>query len=118
MSGSSPPRSARLQDSDAVEPAPNGAKPMLTLTDVAKRYLATDATVALSVLRDISLQLARGEGIAIVGPSGSGKSTLLNIIGTLDRPERGSVRLDDRELTTLSERELADVRAREIGFVF
>ena len=64
------------------------------------------------------MRIASGESLAIVGPSGSGKSTLLNIIGTLDRPDRGSVRLDDRELTTLSERELAAVRAREIGFVF
>jgi lipoprotein-releasing system ATP-binding protein len=80
--------------------------------------LATDATEALPVLRDVNFQLTAGEAIAIVGPSGSGKSTLLNIIGTLDRPDRGSVRLDDRDLTTLSERELAAVRARKIGFVF
>jgi lipoprotein-releasing system ATP-binding protein len=80
--------------------------------------VATDATEALPVLRDVNLQLTAGEAIAIVGPSGSGKSTLLHLIGTLDRPDRGSIRLDDRELTTLSERELAAVRAREIGFVF
>ena len=92
--------------------------PLLALTDVTKCYVATDATDALTVLRDVNLQLTPGEAIAIVGPSGSGKSTLLNIIGTLDRPDCGSVRLDDRELTTLSERELAAVRAREIGFVF
>jgi ABC-type lipoprotein export system ATPase subunit len=118
MSGSSPPKSSRREDSGAAEQAPYGTKPLLALIDITKSYVATDATEALTVLRDVNLQLASGEAIAIVGPSGSGKSTLLNIIGTLDRPDRGSVRLDDRELTTLSERELAAVRAREIGFVF
>ena len=101
----------------SAEPAGH-AGPLLTLTDVAKSYAATDAAESLPVLRDVNLQLPPGEAIAIVGPSGSGKSTLLNIIGTLDRPDRGSVQLGDRDLTTLSERELAAVRAREIGFVF
>jgi lipoprotein-releasing system ATP-binding protein len=118
MSGSSTPRSERRQDAGAADQAPKPARPLLALIDVAKGYAATDATEALLVLRDVNLQLAPGEAVAIVGPSGSGKSTLLNIIGTLDRPDRGSVRLEDRELTTLSERELAAVRAREIGFIF
>jgi ABC-type lipoprotein export system ATPase subunit len=118
MSGSSPPQSERRQDAGAAEQVPKGAKPLLTLTEAAKSYVATDAAEGLLVLRDVNLQLARGEAIAIVGPSGSGKSTLLHIIGTLDRPDSGSVRLDDRELTALPERELAAVRAREIGFIF
>src|SRR5438132_12375667 len=118
MSGSSPPQSTRRQNAETAAPASNAAKPLLALTGVTKTYAATEATEALFVLRNVSLQLAPGEAIAIVGPSGSGKSTLLNIIGTLDRPDRGSVRLDDRDLTTLSERELAAVRACEIGFVF
>jgi lipoprotein-releasing system ATP-binding protein len=91
---------------------------LLSLTGVAKSYAATEASAATPVLRDVNLQLAAGESVAVVGPSGSGKSTLLNIIGTLDRPDRGRVLLDDRDLTTLSERELAAVRCREIGFVF
>lgn len=118
MSSSSQPQPALREDSRPPAPERRGAMPLLALSGVTKGYAATDATDALPVLRDINLQLAPGEAIAIVGPSGSGKSTLLNIIGTLDRPDRGSVRLEDRELTTLSERELAAVRAREIGFVF
>src|SRR5262249_38720774 len=96
----------------------DGTRPLLALADVAKSYQATAATESVPVLRDVNLQLGRRRPIAIAGPSGSGKSTLLHIIGTLDRPDRGSVRLDDRELTTLSDRELAAVRAGEIGFIF
>jgi lipoprotein-releasing system ATP-binding protein len=91
---------------------------LLSLTGVAKSYAAADAAAATPVLRDVNLQLADGESVAIVGSSGSGKSTLLNIIGTLDRPDRGRVLLGNRDLTTLTERELATVRCREIGFVF
>jgi lipoprotein-releasing system ATP-binding protein len=72
----------------------------------------------LHVLREISLELAPGEALAVTGPSGSGKSTLLHIIGTLDRPTAGSVRLNDRDPFTLPEPELADFRKRSIGFVF
>jgi lipoprotein-releasing system ATP-binding protein len=93
-------------------------RPLLTLINVAKSYAPTEATEATPVLRDVNLRLGAGEAVAIVGPSGSGKSTLLNIIGTLDRPNRGSVRLGGRELTTLTEPELAAVRCREIGLVF
>lgn len=92
--------------------------PVLVVAHVVRSYPGTEATEATPVLRDVSFQLAAGEAVAIVGPSGSGKSTLLNIIGTLDRPDRGSVRLGDRELTTLTEPELAAVRCREIGLVF
>src|SRR5262245_51326202 len=99
-------------------PAVIGQQPLLALIDVSKSYAATDATEATPVLRDINLQIAQGEAIAIVGPSGSGKSTLLNIIGTLDRPDCGRVLLGDRDLTTLNERELAAVRCREIGLIF
>jgi ABC-type lipoprotein export system ATPase subunit len=118
MSSSSLPRLARLDAASAAEPAPGDARPLLALIDVTKSYAATEATEATPVLREVNLQLAAGEAMAIVGPSGSGKSTLLNIIGTLDRPDRGQVLLDDRELTTLSERDLAAVRCREIGMVF
>jgi lipoprotein-releasing system ATP-binding protein len=72
----------------------------------------------LSVLRDIDLELQRGEALAVMGPSGSGKSTLLHILGTLDRPTSGTVRLDGKDPFALSERELADFRNRHIGFVF
>jgi ABC-type lipoprotein export system ATPase subunit len=91
---------------------------LLELDGVAKSYEATADAPATPVLRDVSLRLEAGESVAIVGPSGSGKSTLLNIIGTLDRPSRGRVLLDGRDLTTLDDRALAAVRSREIGLVF
>jgi lipoprotein-releasing system ATP-binding protein len=72
----------------------------------------------LPILREINLTLARGEALAVMGPSGSGKSTLLHILGTLDRPTRGHVRLEGQDPFLLSERELADFRNRHIGFVF
>jgi lipoprotein-releasing system ATP-binding protein len=89
---------------------------LLEVIGVAKSYPTADG--AVPVLKGVDLQLGKGEAVAIVGPSGSGKSTLLNIIGTLDRPDAGQVRLEGRELTGLGESERAAVRAREIGFVF
>jgi lipoprotein-releasing system ATP-binding protein len=73
---------------------------------------------ALSVLREVNLDLERGDALVVMGPSGSGKSTLLHILGTLDRPTRGDVRLEGRDPFALSERELADFRNRHVGFVF
>jgi lipoprotein-releasing system ATP-binding protein len=70
------------------------------------------------VLRGISLSLQRGEALAVMGPSGSGKSTLLHILGTLDRPSSGGVRLDGKDPFALTEAELADFRNQHIGFVF
>jgi lipoprotein-releasing system ATP-binding protein len=72
----------------------------------------------LTVLRDIDLHLERGEAVAVMGPSGSGKSTLLHILGTLDTPTRGSVRIEDTDPFALPERELADFRNRHVGFIF
>ncbi|KUL28799.1 ABC transporter ATP-binding protein [Actinoplanes awajinensis subsp. mycoplanecinus] len=72
----------------------------------------------VTALDRVSLEIARGELVAIVGPSGSGKSTLLNIIGTLDRPTSGAVHLNGQDVATLSDRRLSGLRAREIGFVF
>jgi len=92
--------------------------PLLKLASVTRRYDAPGKTEALTVLVGVSLEIARGESLAIVGPSGSGKSTLLQIMGTLDRPTSGSVTLDGRELGALDELQLASVRNRQIGFVF
>ncbi len=93
------------------------SEPMLRLKEVSK-YFASPVGEALPVLRDVSLDVARGEALAIIGPSGSGKTTLLNVIGTLDLPTRGSVLLEGEELTRLNEVQLAEVRNRRIGFVF
>ncbi len=72
----------------------------------------------VTALRDVSLRVERGEFVAIVGPSGSGKSTMLHLIGTLDRPSAGGVRIDGYDVALLTDRQLAALRARRIGFVF
>jgi putative ABC transport system ATP-binding protein len=69
-------------------------------------------------LRGVSLSIEHGEMVAIVGPSGSGKSTMLHVIGTLDRPTAGSVRIDGHDVAALSDRQLSALRAGRIGFVF
>jgi len=74
--------------------------------------------VLVWALRGVSLEIAAGEFIAVIGPSGSGKSTLLQLMGGLDRPTQGRIVLDGRNLLTISDDELARIRNREIGFVF
>ena len=86
--------------------------PILRLAGVSKSY------EQIHVLRNVNLDVRKGESLAVVGPSGSGKSTLLNIIGTLDRPSAGQVLLDGRDLSQLDDVKLADIRNRQIGFVF
>jgi putative ABC transport system ATP-binding protein len=72
----------------------------------------------VTALRDVSLRVEHGEFVAIVGPSGSGKSTMLHLIGTLDRPSAGGVRIDGYDVALLTDRQLSALRARRIGFVF
>ena len=72
----------------------------------------------LTVIADVSLDVGRGEFLVITGPSGSGKTTLITLLSGLDRPDAGTVRLDGRELTTLTEEQLAPLRNVSIGFVF
>jgi putative ABC transport system ATP-binding protein len=72
----------------------------------------------VTAVRSVDLTVGYGELVAIVGPSGSGKSTMLHLIGTLDRPTRGTVRVDGYDVATLSDRQLSALRARRIGFVF
>ena len=72
----------------------------------------------VTALRDASLTVEAGDLIAVVGPSGSGKSTMLHLIGTLDRPSAGTVRIDGHDVSRLSDRQLSALRARRIGFVF
>ncbi len=91
---------------------------MLELVNIAKSYESPVNKQGIAVLKDISLKLEQAQSLVIVGPSGSGKSTLLNIIGALDRPTSGQVILDGRDLAALREVELAEVRNRQIGFVF
>jgi len=93
------------------------SEPQLKLTGVTKRYRGQVSGEA-PVLDGVDLGVSRGESVAILGPSGCGKTTLLNIIGTLDRPDAGEVRLEGQDLARLSARELAGVRNRQIGFVF
>lgn len=88
----------------------------IVLSSIAKSYQAGERL--LPVLHDISLDIESGESVAIMGPSGSGKSTLLHIMGALDYPTAGRVMLAGRDLSRLSETELARLRNREIGFVF
>jgi putative ABC transport system ATP-binding protein len=90
--------------------------PLLALDAVTKTYHLGD--VPLQVLHGVSLDIAAGESVAIMGSSGSGKSTLMNILGCLDRPSSGQYLLDGRDVSRLSRGELAEVRNRTIGFVF
>jgi putative ABC transport system ATP-binding protein len=87
--------------------------PVLEIRDLAKRYPG-----GVDALRGVALMVEEGELLAVVGPSGSGKSTLLHIMGTLDRPSDGTVRVAGHDVSELSDRRLAALRARHIGFVF
>jgi putative ABC transport system ATP-binding protein len=89
---------------------------MISLTDIEKRYVMGQSSVR--ALAGVSLEIAKGEYLAIMGPSGSGKSTLMNIIGCLDTPTSGSYRLNDHEIARMEDDELARIRNREIGFIF
>ncbi len=89
---------------------------MIWMQDITKTYRLGE--VAVPVLKGIDLTIEEGEYVAIMGVSGSGKSTLMNIIGCLDRPTSGNYVLEGRELTSLSDDELAYIRNQRIGFVF
>src|SRR5512146_1372909 len=86
------------------------------VSHVTKRYGVGSTEV--TAVRDVSLTVAPGEIVLIMGPSGSGKSTLLTMLGALLRPSEGAIHLNGQELTGLSEGRLADVRLRQFGFVF
>jgi putative ABC transport system ATP-binding protein len=90
--------------------------PVVQLTDIHKTY--TSGEVQVHAVRGVSLQLQRGEFMAIMGASGSGKSTLMNTLGCLDRPTSGTYLLDGIDVSTLDRNELADLRNEKLGFVF
>lgn len=92
------------------------SKPIIELKDVWKTYTMGDQHV--HALRGLSLQVRKGEFLAVMGASGSGKSTALNHIGALDIPTKGRVYLDGIDISTLRESELAQIRAKKIGFIF
>ena len=89
---------------------------LIDVHELVKTY--TVGTQSVPAVRGVDLQIRRGEYVAIMGTSGSGKSTLMNMLGCLDTPTSGSYRLNGVEVSTLTDDQLADIRNREIGFVF
>jgi putative ABC transport system ATP-binding protein len=92
------------------------AAPMIRLTNVSRGV--TSGSEQLTILHSLDLTIARGEFVAIVGPSGSGKSTLLSLIAGVDSPTSGEIFIDGRNITTMNEDDLADLRGAMIGVVF
>jgi len=89
---------------------------LIETVDLWKTYVM--GAEEIHALRGVSIQIERGEYVAIMGPSGSGKSTLMNLIGCLDTPSKGSYRLNDKQVGQMNDNELARIRNEEIGFVF
>jgi putative ABC transport system ATP-binding protein len=89
---------------------------LIDVRDLWKTYVM--GSEEIHALRGVSLQLERGEYVAIMGPSGSGKSTLMNLIGCLDTPSKGSYLLNEKQVSQMNDNELAQIRNQEIGFVF
>lgn len=93
-----------------------GGMCLIRLENISRRYRM--GAEVIHALREVSLELARGEYVAIMGPSGSGKSTLMNVIGCLDTPTEGRYELNGVSVSEMDDNQLAEIRNREIGFVF
>src|SRR3979409_1902296 len=89
---------------------------LIETVDLWKTYVM--GTEEIHALRGVSVQIERGEYVAIMGPSGSGKSTLMNLIGCLDTPSKGSYLLNEKQVSQMNDNELARIRNEEIGFLF
>jgi putative ABC transport system ATP-binding protein len=109
------PATAGRRAGQTSTPGPGGGTLVLELAAVTKTYPGSPPVPAL---RGVSFAVAAGELVAVVGPSGSGKSTLLHLMGTLDKPTTGTVRVTGLDIAALSDRELSGLRASSIGFVF
>lgn len=96
--------------------AQSNGQPLLRLHEIRRRFMLGDTTI--DALNNVSLNIHRGEFLAVWGPSGSGKSTMMNIIGLIDTPSSGEVWLDGQDIHTLKDDELTDFRGHNIGFVF
>ena len=90
--------------------------PVIELKNISRKYQI--GTETIHALRSVSLSIERGEYVALMGPSGSGKSTLMNILGCLDTPSGGDYQLNQKLVSSMDENELAEIRNKEIGFVF
>ena len=90
--------------------------PLIRLHQISRRYQMGAETI--HALREVSLEIERGEYVAIMGPSGSGKSTLMNLIGCLDTPTAGEYMLNGAQVSQMNDNELAEIRNKEIGFIF
>ncbi|NUQ48613.1 MAG: ABC transporter ATP-binding protein [Phycisphaerae bacterium] len=99
-----------------TQQAPRPELPLIAIRNLTKLYRMGDSVVR--ALNGVDLTVERGEFVAIIGPSGSGKSTMMHLLGCLDRPTAGTYEFNGRDVGKLSDRELAIVRNREIGFVF
>jgi putative ABC transport system ATP-binding protein len=91
-------------------------KPLITLKDIGRKYVI--GSEVIHALKSVTLDIHKGEFVALMGPSGSGKSTLMNILGCLDTPSKGEYMLNNIHVSEMTDSELAEVRNKEIGFVF
>lgn len=110
-----------IKANPSVKPLPKPARPLsdeiaITVTDVKKQYKIGNQTV--NALKGVSLQVNKGEFIALTGPSGSGKSTLLQMIGALDKPTSGNIVVNNTDLGKMNDRAISTFRNKSIGFVF